>query len=408
MTRLKKLNKAALAKILNLAKRTRDVDAKTLAVQRVRLLIYRFKAERREMLEEPAETGKFGHKHPTIALPPVPKSIKQDKHYVSAEVQFALALKGQATMNWSAIIEAETLAVLYLRAFVDNVNGMVFREDPMTNNGGPLPNANNAALNPIRTSVVLQGLVAPVAGTQTLVGNKVRMISAELPNIAPPTEPAAADFVFNARTNNFAAVNAYYHCDRFFRLMESMGFTLAGFFGAGTAFPNAVDHRGLGSPAAPAGNIINAHCLGTAGGGGILQTTFALANTTDVVNPIGIACDYRVVLHELGGHGILYPHVHGPNFGFSHSAGDSVAAITCDPDSHAPDRFVTFPWVDIGRRHDRTPALSDDGCVQHRSERRHPLSRFRASPDRAGWSGGRQGSGRRPRSPRAGTAGPAR
>jgi hypothetical protein len=75
-----------------------------------------------------------------------------------------------------------------------------------------------------------------------------------------------------------------------------------------------------------------------------------------VVNPIGIACDYRVVLHELGGHGILYPHVHGPNFGFSHSAGDSVAAITCDPDSHAPDRFVTFPWVDIGRRHDRTPA----------------------------------------------------
>jgi hypothetical protein len=136
--------------------------------------------------------------------------------------------------------------------------------------------------------------------------------------------------------------------------MESMGFTLAGFFGAGTAFPNAVDHRGLGSPAAPAGNVINAHCLGTAGGGGILQTTFALANTTDVVNPIGIACDYRVVLHELGGHGILYPHVHGPNFGFSHSAGDSVAAITCDPDSHAPDRFVTFPWVDIGRRHDRT------------------------------------------------------
>ena len=164
MTRLKKINKVALSKALNLAKRTKDVDAKTLAVQRVRLLIYRYKAERREMLEEPSESGEFGHKHPTIALPPVPKSIKQDKHYVSAEVQFALALKGQATMNWTAIIEAETLAVLYLRAFVDNVNGMVFREDPMTNNGGPLPTANNAALNPIRTSVVLQGLVPPVGG----------------------------------------------------------------------------------------------------------------------------------------------------------------------------------------------------------------------------------------------------
>jgi len=87
---------------------------------------------------------------------------------------------------------------------------------------------------------------------------------------------------------------------------------------------------------------------------GILQTTFALADTGDVANPIGIACDYRVVLHELAGHGVLYPHVHSPNFGFSHSAGDSVAAITCDPDTHAPDRFVTFPWVNIGRRHDRS------------------------------------------------------
>ena len=65
------------------------------------------------------------------------------------------------------------------------------------------------------------------------------------------------------------------------------------------------------------------------------------------------------MLHELGGHGVLYHHVNSPNFGFAHSAGDSVAAILCDPDSQAPDRFVTFPWVDIGRRHDRTPAA---GC----------------------------------------------
>ena len=53
---------------------------------------------------------------------------------------------------------------------------------------------------------------------------------------------------------------------------------------------------------------------------------------------------------------MLYPHVHSPNFGFGHSAGDSVAAITCDPESVAPDRFITFPWVNIGRRHDRAPA----------------------------------------------------
>ena len=356
MTRLKKLNKTSLAKALGLTSRSKYLDSKTLAIQRVRLLIYRYNAERREMFEEPPESGQFGHQHPTVTLPPVAKSIQEDRHYVAAEVQFALALKGQAILNWTAIIEAETLSVLYLRAFMDNVNGMVFLDDPITNNGGPAPNANNAALNPVRTTVLLQGLVPPGGGTQTLVGNKVRMIDVELPTLAPPTQPAATDFNFNARTNSFSAVNAYYHCDRFFRLMESMGFTLAGFFGAGTAFPNAVDHRGLGSAAQPAGNLINAHCLGTSGGGGILQTTFALADTGDVANPLGIACDYRVVLHELGGHGVLYPHVHGPNFGFSHSAGDSVAAITCDPDTHSPDRFLTFPWVDIGRRHDRTPA----------------------------------------------------
>jgi hypothetical protein len=78
LTRLKKLNKVALAKALNLARRIKDVDTKTLAA-RVQLVIYRFKAERREMLEEPP-SRKFGHKHPTISLQPVPKSIKQDKH----------------------------------------------------------------------------------------------------------------------------------------------------------------------------------------------------------------------------------------------------------------------------------------------------------------------------------------
>jgi hypothetical protein len=190
-----------------------------------------------------------------------------------------------------------------------------------------------------------------------LTGDIIKLADVELPTpVAPPTEPTGTDFNFSSRTNNFAAVNAYYHCDRFFRLMQDLGFSLSSFFGAGTAFPSIVDHRGLGSPTDPTGNIINAHCLGTSGGLGILQTTFALADTTDTANPIGIACDYRVVLHELGGHGVLYPHVHSPNFGFSHSAGDSVAAITCDPETHVADRFVTFPWVNIGRRHDRTPA----------------------------------------------------
>ena len=245
--------------------------------------------------------------------------------------------------------------VAHLRAFVDNVTGMVFQVDPMTSApSGPLPNATSAALNAKRSSVLLPGLTA--SNPQKLNGNLVTVSDVELPTIAPPTKPPGASFDFDSRTNDFAAVNAYYNCDRFFRLVQDLGFPLGSYFGP-TPFPSITDHRGLGTPANPSGNLINAHCLGLPGGTGILQTTFALADTTDVVHPIGIACDWRVVLHELGGHGILYPHVHSPNFGFAHSAGDSFAAIINDPDSAlrtTMDRFITFPWVNIGRRHDRT------------------------------------------------------
>src|SRR5207245_11567083 len=115
---------------------------------------------------------------------------------------------------------------------------------------------------------------------------------------------------------------------------------------AGTAFPVHVDRRALG-------NVINAQCQGNAMSNGIGAVVFALADTGDLANPIGISADWRVVLHELGGHGILWDHVNSPNFGFAHSAGDSFAVILNDPATQAPDPYVSFPWVNIGRRHDR-------------------------------------------------------
>ena len=361
LKKLQKVNKASLARQLGLTRkpggRKSGFDSKTLSIDNRKQIVYRFAAAKRVMADEPNKAPeRYGHSHgyTTLPLPPVPASISDGKHYVSLEVHFALGRPREAPLNWVAILEAKTLLVLYLRAFVDDVNGQVFLIDPITTNGGPAPSAASVALNPVRTSVTLPGLTASTP--QALVGSIVKLSDAELPAVAAPTLPVASDFNFDARTNQFAAVNAYYHCDRFFRLMQDLGFTLSGFFGSGTAFPSVVDHRGLGSATAASGNVVNAHCVGTSGGLGIKQTTFALADTADTAHPIGIACDYRVVLHELGGHGVLYPHVHSPNFGFSHSAGDSVAAITCDPESQAPDRFVTFPWVDIGRRHDRTPA----------------------------------------------------
>ena len=348
LERFKEIDEPTLASLLGLKPGSKA--AKSLKITGRRLVVYQYEAAKRQPdAESQGEDELVAHDHPTLPLPALPAAIVEDGHYVSALVHFELGTGPFPALNWRAIIDVATGAVLHLRPFVDDVSALVFAEDPITTTpSGPLPNAANTLLNPKRKSVPLQGLNPPSNGTQALQGAIVTVSDVESPAVAPPTTTTGNNFDFDSRTNEFAAANAYYHCDRFFRLVAGMGFSLPAYFGP-TPFPSPVDHRGFGGT----GNVINAHCLGLAGGTGILQTAFALADLGDLTHPIGIACDWRVVLHELGGHGILYPHVHSPNFGFSHSAGDSFAAILNDPISAAPDRFVTFPWVNIGSRHDR-------------------------------------------------------
>src|SRR5919204_1385646 len=351
LKRFKEIDEKTLASLLGLKPGSKA--AKSMKITGTRLVVYQYEAATRQPeAEAPSEDELVPHEPPTLPLPPLPASIEEDGHYVSAVVHFEMGTSRFPTLNWRAIIDVATGAVLHLRPFVDDVNALVFEEDPITTApSGPPPSATSALLNPKRVKVPLMDLNPPSNGTQMLQGSIVQVSDVESPAVAPPTEPTGLDFDFDARTNDFAATNAYYHCDRFFRLVQGMGFNLASYFGP-TPFPSAVDHRGFGGT----GNVVNAHCLGLPGGTGISLTSFALADLGDLAHPIGIACDWRVVLHELGGHGILYPHVHSPNFGFSHSAGDSFAAILNDPDSAAADRFVTFPWVNIGRRHDRPVA----------------------------------------------------
>jgi hypothetical protein len=357
------INEAELAVQLGLgeARRTARV-ARELTIQRRQLVVYQFERLNRfrdrpvPKPEEPVEIEDFQAPVSTAAtlpLPPLPDTLKDGQHYVCVRVDFGLnAPEYGGRINWVALLEVQTLAVVYVRAFADDVSGLVFNVEPATDNGGPLPNATSTQLNPVRVSKTLLGLDAPDGNNvQHLSGDTVTIVDVESPVVAPPTEPAGTDFNFDARTNDFAAMNAYFHCDEFFRLCDGMGFSRASFFG-GTTFPVSVDHRGFGGT----GVTVNAHCLGNAGGNGIGVTAFALADTADTTDPIGIACDYRIVLHELGGHGVLYNHVNSANFGFSHSAGDSVGVVLCDPGSQAVDRFETFPWVNasIARRQDRT------------------------------------------------------
>jgi zinc metalloprotease ZmpB len=360
--RLERLTEETLARSLGLAEKEKDEDKdkhfhrSSLKIERREWYIYRYDAAQRVHVSEPitGEHQHFKHSHRYPDLPPVNDEIKNGRHYLVSAVYFVLSTAEIANLHWVALVEAETLSVLLLRAFVDSVNGLVFTQDPVTLNGGPLPSATDAQLNPLRSSVLLPGLVPPVGGNYALTGDIIQVQDFEPPPAAPPTEPIGTDFNFNVRTDNFSAVNAYYHCDRFFRLVRDLGFDLPTYFG-GTLFPTRVDHRGRFGTVN--GIEINAYCAGT-GSFGIQRTAFMLADLTNVAQPLGLADDWRVVLHELGGHGILYNHVNSANFLFSHSAGDSFGAVLNDYDSQAADRFQTFPWVYsvINRRHDRTPA----------------------------------------------------
>jgi len=278
---------------------------------------------------------------PTLSLPPVDPSVKDGEWRLVSEVTFSLSTPEYGALNWRALIDVQTDSVLLLEPLVSGDVGMVFARDPITSTGNPAngPNRDNNVLNPFRVSLDLPNLDAPVNGVQSLRGRFAVVTNIELPSVVPPTTPANSRFDYDVRTDEFAAVNAYYHTDRFFALVESLGFPITTFFN-NTSFPVPIDHRGLG-------NSINAHCVGN-GAGGIGHACYGLNDNNTADGPIGRACDSRVHLHELGGHGILYEHVGTANFGFAHSAGDSLSAILHDPDSmlrnHPQLRFRYAPW----------------------------------------------------------------
>jgi zinc metalloprotease ZmpB len=283
-----------------------------------------------EVDAESAGASESGGLALTLPLPPVPDSIKPGRDYLVAEVTFTLPLAGFTTLNWRGLFEVETNAVLYLRALIADVNGLVFRRDPITKTGVLTNTAasTNATLNPLRDDEELKNLIVPAMGPQALSGSRILVSDDQLPTIAPPTQAVGNDFDYDARTNNFAAVSAYYHPEELFAAIEDLGFTLSTYFN-GTAFPIHVDHRACGGT----GLEINAFCSGDAQGDGIGLVGYCLADTGDTANPLGRAVDRYVHWHEIGGHGILWDHVDSPNFGFAHSAGDGLAGIQNDPES---------------------------------------------------------------------------
>lgn len=308
---------------------------------------------------------------PIPELPPVADKIKAGRAYLVAEMVFISNLGGFGGVSWLILVEVETGSILYIECLTVGVNGLVFRRDPIVKTGDLTITSDdsNAILNPQRDDVLLTDLDAPVAGTQNLRGTYVDVemltYSDAGPDVPVPTQPTGTDFDYNARTNDFAAVNAYYHQTELFRTIESLGFPIATYFN-GTTFPIQVDHRSLG-------NNINAHWSPNGSNTGTGHMCYGLCDLTDTINPLGRAVDPWVHWHEMGGHGTLGDHVGSGTFGFAHSAGDGLAAIQMDPESQLralelPERFKYAPFrPSITRRFDRDVAgwawgsASDDG-----------------------------------------------
>jgi hypothetical protein len=114
---------------------------KSLAIELRQLVVYRFEranitrdrppAREQEhpgfAPEQPrAETGPSG---PTLPLPDVPDKLEEGRHYVCVKIDFELQFSPWGRLHWAAILEVGTLAVVYLRPFVDDVAGLVFDID---------------------------------------------------------------------------------------------------------------------------------------------------------------------------------------------------------------------------------------------------------------------------------------
>jgi hypothetical protein len=340
-----------------------------LRINRGRFFVYQYSERNRQppsssdSVGTGAKTGEVIEQddvQPTLPLPPVPSEIEDGHYYLVAEILFTLVTPQWGRLNWHALVEVETDTILYLRALIAGVKGKVFKYDPITSTGviANTANKSNANLDGFSSHEDLFNLNAPGVGSrQSLVGSKVQVIDDDLPAVVPPTEPTGTDFDFDVRTNDFAAVNAYYHADQVFEMIEDLGFPLNTYFPgpapsgppcSGTTFPVHIDHRARKPNGNPNGEDIYAFMHANCTNDGIGFVGFCLGDLSDITHPLGRAVDKWAHWHEIGGHGILLARIHSLNFNFAHSVGDGLAAIQIDPESKlrsVPLRFQYAPFL---------------------------------------------------------------
>ncbi|HEV8585492.1 MAG TPA: hypothetical protein VGT02_11045, partial [Methylomirabilota bacterium] len=182
------------------------------------------------------------------------------------------------------------------------------------------------------------------------------------------------------RTNDFAALSAYQHARALFDTLWGVGLSPKDYFRF-ARLPLLVRHRATILKPRPGrgktGRTVNAqvdydppgnNLIGGGLGGAVnpqpLQVRFAFADlrwSRTRAKPLGIATDERWSWHEFA-HVLLAASTGSLELHFAHSPGDALAAIMGDWESALAtpwsgmtwDRGLTFPWVYLHRRHDRS------------------------------------------------------
>ncbi|HRH85829.1 MAG TPA: hypothetical protein PLO41_03185 [Rubrivivax sp.] len=242
----------------------------------------------------------------------------------------------------------------------------------------PLRTATSRIPSRLRRQVSAQGPELEVRQTRLgQVSGKPELVQ----RIPPTTRPL--------RSDDLAAAHAYLRGDELMRRLEDYGLMPAQYFKF-AKLPLVLRHRAP-LKGARDGISVNAQVRPLGVGPGIwpssggpsappLEVSFGwaeLAHRSRLENrgkrlraqPLGLAADVRWAWHEFA-HVLNYASFGELEFRFAHSAGDALAAIVTDPDvcrkgppeGVPADRFRTFPWVFITRRHDREAAFGWCWC----------------------------------------------
>ena len=208
----------------------------------------------------------------------------------------------------------------------------------------------------------------------------------KIQEVVPCRDPSPDLDPLPLRSNNLGAAHAFIHGVEFFERISNYGIQPKDYFRF-AKLPLVLRHRAGIRPGATDGETVNAQVLPI--GPGLtwdqpydpaklseVEVRFAVADLSHRrVLPdqkgrrrpqyLGLAADSRWAWHEFG-HVLNVAATGELELRFAHSIGDALAAVIGDPESalaeprreDAPHRWrgVTFPWVALNRRHDRTAA----------------------------------------------------